>query len=169
MLGNDLTTRPARTIDAVKIAHMARKLAEHEGVTKLDHLTPAAIVSWISGPNPKISILVAERQDNLVGYLAYYRTFSLFTGSDVLLVENLYVDPECRGLSVGQRLLAAAAREAKRLGCGRMELSVHSTNVGAQKFYNKNGMESSGYQVFGMDMANSSLPAMAGPDLREGA
>jgi len=170
MHSEDITIRTARANDAVNIAEMVRALANHEGVTSTDHITPEAIISWISGTRRKITILVADFKGSLLGYLAYYCTFSLFTGTEVLLVENLYVAPEARGMSVGQRLLSAAAKDAVKLGCARMELSVAEKNK-ARSFYEKQKMEFTGYLVYGKDIPGVCAPSRADSagDVRQGA
>jgi GNAT superfamily N-acetyltransferase len=81
-------------------------------------------------------VLLAEDVDGrALGYLAFYRAFSLFRPGPVMLVENVYVAPPARGSGVGKHLLAAAARTALERGWGRLELNVADDNAGAVAAY----------------------------------
>jgi ribosomal protein S18 acetylase RimI-like enzyme len=139
--------RPAGPADAADLAGLVRGLLRFEGYGKLEHVTPEAVASWIAGPAPAIEVLLAELAGSAVGYLAFYRAFSLFRGGPVLLVENLYVDETARGRGVGRHLLAAAAAEAARRGYGRIELHVRADNPDSRAFYRRLGFFEPGEAV----------------------
>lgn len=49
--------------------------------------------------NPKANFFIAEFQDNILGYCAYYHSFNVISGSDIIIPE-IYIKPEYRGLGV---------------------------------------------------------------------
>jgi GNAT superfamily N-acetyltransferase len=99
-----------------------------------------------------VEMLLAEADGSgtggrALGYLAFYRAFSLFRPGPVMLVENVYVVPNARGTGVGKHLLAAAARTALDRGWGRLELNVAGDNAGADAAYQALGFNAPGESV----------------------
>ncbi|HSI82283.1 MAG TPA: GNAT family N-acetyltransferase, partial [Candidatus Methylacidiphilales bacterium] len=55
------------------------------------------------------------------------------------ILEDLVVLPSHRGSGGGTILLNAAVEEARRQGCKRITLLTDHDNMGARKFYERNG------------------------------
>ncbi|MGF1612062.1 MAG: GNAT family N-acetyltransferase [Kiloniellales bacterium] len=144
---DSLAIRLAGPADTAALAGLVRGLLQFERYGKQEHVTPEAVAAWIGGAAPAIEVLLAEQAGSAVGYLAFYRAFSLFRGGPVLLVENLYVAEEARGRGVGRRLLAAAAAEAEKRGYGRIELHVRADNPESRAFYRRVGFFEPGEAV----------------------
>jgi GNAT superfamily N-acetyltransferase len=87
---------------------------------------------------PEVIVLLAERGGQAVGYVSALRQLHLWTGGDVLNLDDLYVRPGQRDGGVGRRLMAAlvavAAPEELLIRWG-MEVD----NVDAQRFYRRLG------------------------------
>ena len=145
--GAILKVRPAASADAGGLATLVRGLLDYEGKRQAAHVTPETVAGWLNGPDPVFEALVATLDEALVGYLAFYRAFSLFKGGPVFLVETLYVADAARGLGAGRALMAAAAREAQRRGFVRMELHVSDDNAAAKAFYQAIGLNAPGEAV----------------------
>lgn len=146
-----LKVRPAVAADAAPLSELVRGLLVHEGKSRIAHVTPAAVADWLGGPDPVFEALVAILEDVPVGYLAFYRAFSLYKGQSVFLIENLYVAEPARGLGAGRALMAAAAREARRRGFPRLELNVSEGNTHAKRFYRGIGLAAPGEEVYRME------------------
>src|ERR671933_537635 len=58
---------------------------------------------------PDVIVLLAELDDMPVGYVSAVRQLHLWTGGDVLNLDDLYVRPGHRDAGVGRRLMAALA------------------------------------------------------------
>lgn len=160
----DVSLRTASPSDASKLAPLVAALMGEEGKTSAPP-TPAQLAAWLAPPQPAFEALVAEGADGSpLGYLAFYRAFSLFLPGPVLLVENVYVAPDARGGGVGTALLAAAAREALRRGWRRLELNVAHTNAKAVAAYAALGFQDPGEGVRRVDHA--ALEALAARDRR---
>ena len=65
------------------------------------------------------------------------------------------VEPEARGMGLGQRLLEACLRHAKGLGCETLRLWTHESHRAACALYAKNGFrctDSKPVRAFGVDL-----------------
>lgn len=140
------TVYPATPADAGALAELVAGLMADEGKTNAPP-TPDQLADWLAGDAPMVEALLAEADGLAVGYLAFYRAFSLFRPGPVMLVENVYVRPADRGGGVGKRLLAAAARVALERGWGRLELNVADDNAGAVAAYAALGFTAPGESV----------------------
>ena len=140
------TVRPAAPEDAAALAPLVAGLMAEEGQTNAPP-APDQLAAWLKGAAPMVEVLLAEADDRALGYLAFYRAFSLFRPGPVMLVENVYVAPPVRGSGVGKRLLAAAARVALERGWGRLELNVAEDNPGAAAAYAALGFTAPGESV----------------------
>lgn len=151
------TIRPATGQDGPVLATLVAALAAFEGKASP---TPDArtLAGWLEAEPPPFEVLLAESGGEAVGYLAFYRAFSLFKPGPVLLVENLYVDEAARGTGVGRALLAEAAAEALRRGWRRLELNVRADNPSLAA-YRALGFEAPGESV--QRLEDAALTALA--------
>lgn len=72
-------------------------------------------------------------------FALWFYNFSTFLGRRGLYLEDLFVEPACRGRGYGRALLVHLAGLAVERGCGRFEWAVLDWNVDAQRFYEKLG------------------------------
>ena len=79
-------------------------------------------------------ILVAEQQGVVVGFIAVWPDAD---DPNTGYIDNLHVDPDCRGGGIGRRLLAEAARRLPELGFNDAALWVFAENGGAVRFYER--------------------------------
>jgi len=134
-----LVVRPAATADAGVVLTFIRKLAEYE---KLSHdvvATESTLRATLFGAKPYAEVVLAELDGTPVGFALYFYNFSTFLAKPGLYLEDLFVDPECRGRGVGKALLIYLAKLAKARGCGRFEWSVLDWNESAISFYKSLG------------------------------
>ena len=83
-------------------------------------------------------MLLAERDGRAVGYVSAVRQLHLWTGGDVLSLDDLYVRPGHRDVGAGRHLMAAlAAVAAPEQLLIRWGMEVD--NVDAQRFYRRLG------------------------------
>jgi GNAT superfamily N-acetyltransferase len=142
--------------DATRIAPLIAALARLEGKSG-PVLSAKTLRNLLSDPSPPFEILIAEDKDatagegTIVGYLAFYRAYSLFKPGPAMLVENVYVADTVRGTGVGRRLMARAAWEAVARGWHRLELNVAATNARANAAYAALGFTDPGESVRRLD------------------
>lgn len=122
--------------DAPAVVGMVRGLAREAGGRVEPKVTPESL--W---HNRHIaSVTVAETTSGaLLGACITETIFSTWRGTRGAYVVDLFVDPACRGLKVGERLLRAAARRARTAGAEFIKLEVDIANPGAARFYERLG------------------------------
>lgn len=99
--------------------------------------------------NPALGlILVARRDDKLLGLVNLLFTVSTALGGRVAILEDMVVLPTERGSGVGSSLLSAAIATAHEQGCQRVTLLTDSTNETAHAFYEKQGFTRSQMVAF---------------------
>ena len=95
------------------------------------------------GPRPVVEAVVAERCDQpglpVVGFALFFTNFSTFLAKPGLYLEDLYVQPACRGAGIGKALLSHLGGLAVQRNYGRFEWSVLDWNENAIRFYEKMG------------------------------
>jgi len=87
-----------------------------------------------------ISMLVAEKDSQIVGMTLYYDTFSTWRGK-MLYLEDFVVNEAYRGHGIGDMLFDATVAEAKNRKCTMMKWQVLDWNTGAVKFYKRRQAE----------------------------
>jgi ribosomal protein S18 acetylase RimI-like enzyme len=131
-----VTIRRATPADAADVAAMVREIAAHED--QAQHVLVADEHWCTLLSRPDVVVLLAERDSGTVGYVSAVRQLHLWTGGDVLALDDLYVRPGHRDGGVGHRLMAAlaglAAPEQLLVRWG-----VEVDNVDAQRFYRRLG------------------------------
>jgi ribosomal-protein-alanine acetyltransferase len=86
-------------------------------------------------------VLVAERGDDIVGAAVVF----FHTSHRIARLYSIAVAPEARGSGLGEALLAAGERFAKKRGRTVMRLEVRADNRAAQRLYERRG-----YRRFGV-------------------
>lgn len=84
---------------------------------------------------------LARQGERAVGFCQCYPIFSSTAPvpGPAVLLNDLYVLPEARGLGVAQALMQAAETHARAQGCVYMELSTARSNTSAQALYARAG------------------------------
>jgi GNAT superfamily N-acetyltransferase len=93
--------------------------------------------SWIKDPSAQTSCLVASVGGELVGF-AHFRVFERpITASTGLWIDDLYVDPSCRGRGVAGALIGAVRAEAGQGGHDVVRWTTRETNITARRAYDR--------------------------------
>lgn len=126
--------RKAVPDDAATIYDLIRKLAvyeklEHEMITSVEQLRDTIFEQGFA------EVIIAEEDGKPVGFALYFFNFSTFVGKPGLYLEDVFVEPDCRGKGYGKKLLVELAKIAKERNCGRMEWSVLDWNTPSIEFY----------------------------------
>ncbi|MER5795896.1 GNAT family N-acetyltransferase [Streptomyces sp. NPDC001980] len=135
--------RAATENDVPEIRAMIRELAAYERAVEQARATEEQLREALFGTRPAAYALVAEDESTggLVGYALWFPTFSTWTGTRGMHLEDLYVRPDARGGGHGRALLAALAALCLHEGFERFEWWVLAWNEPAVGFYRSLGAE----------------------------
>jgi GNAT superfamily N-acetyltransferase len=134
------TIRPATRADVPRILKFIRALADFERMPEAVTATEESLEREGFGPNPFYFCLIAEHDGRTAGYALYFYKYSTWVGPGIFL-EDLFVEPELRGLGIGKLLLKKVAAIAAEKGCARLEWAVLDWNTPAIEFYKAMGGE----------------------------
>ncbi len=131
-----VTIRRATPADTADVAAMVLEIAAHEDQSAHVHVDEEQWRTLLG--RPEVIVLLAERNGAPVGYVSAVRRLHLWTGGDVLDLDDLYVRPGHRDAGVGRQLMAALAAlaEPEQL---LIRWGMEADNVDAQRFYRRLG------------------------------
>ena len=135
------TIRPATRADVPQILRFIRALAAYERAPDAVTATEAGLERDGFGPNPIYFCLMAEYDGKAAGFALYFFNYSTWLGRPGIYLEDLFVEPELRGLGIGKALLVRVAAIAVEKGCQRFEWAVLDWNLPAIEFYRAMGAE----------------------------
>ncbi|MGW9586276.1 N-acetyltransferase family protein [Microbacterium sp. NPDC055455] len=128
--------REATPEDAAVLDEMVRELAAHED--SLEHVLVGAAEWRTLLARPEVTVLIAEAEGEALGFTSMVRRLHLWSGRDLLALDDLYVRPGHRDNGVGGRLMNAAARLASRDDL-LVVWGVRLDNHAGQRFYARLG------------------------------
>lgn len=114
---------------------MVKRLAEYESLSANAVSSVDDIASAMSGEQPLLESHIAEQDGVPVGFTSFYTTFSTFRGKPKFYLEDIFVDPELRGVGIGKLLLAELAKLAISRGYYQLDWQVLDWNKPAIDFY----------------------------------
>ena len=157
-----LEIRPARREDAALIHQFITDLAIYEKAAHEVVASVADIEMSIFGEDSTVEGLICLLGDVPIGFAVYFYSYSTWLGKKGLFLEDLYVNPDQRGVGAGKKLLQHLAKIAVAKQCGRFEWNVLDWNEPALKFYQSLGAKPQdewiGYRLEGealLGLANS--------------
>lgn len=134
-----LTIRSAVPSDAALIIRFIEALAAYEKLSHEAVATENDIERDLFGDTPRVFCEIAEWEGKAVGFALWFYTYSTFQGRHGIWLEDLFVDPEARGLGIGKALLVNLAQRCVREGLGRFEWWVLDWNEPSIEFYKSQG------------------------------
>ena len=102
-----------------------------------------AFFSRFIDPSDDGLLLSARVSGELAGYACLYWFFSSLSATESVLMNDLFVAEEHRGLGVGRALIDASLDVARRRGAGHLEWATAPDNERAQRLYDSTGAERS--------------------------
>ncbi|MFC0029970.1 GNAT family N-acetyltransferase [Micromonospora chaiyaphumensis] len=135
-MNDTITIRRACPDDAPVVDTLVREIAAHEGDSAHVHVTASGWRDLLGRAD--VTVLLAERAGEPLGYVSAQRRLHLWTGGDILALDDLYVRAQARDGGVGRELMTALARCA---AVDRLTIrwEVKPENVAAQRFYRRLG------------------------------
>lgn len=127
--------RGATEGDVALILQFIRELAEYVKLSHKVKATESLLCEHLFGPRPLAEAMIAELDEEPVGFALFFHNFSTFLGRPDIYLEDLFVRPHARGKGVGRALLTELAKLAVRRKCERLEWAVLDWNQPAIRFY----------------------------------
>ncbi|MGY1683664.1 N-acetyltransferase family protein [Geodermatophilus sp. SYSU D01176] len=130
------TVRRATPADAATVAAMVHEIAAHEDQAEHVQVTDEQWRQLLD--RPEVVVLLAERDGDAIGCVSAVRQLHLWTGGDVLDLDDLYVRPGHRDAGAGRHLMAALAAVAAP-GQLLIRWGMEVDNIDAQRLYRRLG------------------------------
>jgi GNAT superfamily N-acetyltransferase len=138
-----VTVRPATEADVPRIVELIH-LGAVEGQSGED-LGPPLPEAYRGAfhaieTSPVQQIVVAELEGAVVGTLSFIYLYNIaYRARSVAQLESVHVAPEFRSRGIGEAMVQWAIEEARRLGCGRVQLTSNRARTDAHRFYRRLG------------------------------
>jgi len=134
-----ITIRSATVDDVPLILEFIKALARFENEPDAVKTTQEDLLRDGFGERPQFEVLIAERNEEPVGFALFFATYSTWEGRPSLYLEDLFVTESARKYGVGRALMAKLAAICVERGYQRLELQVLDWNP-AREFYHRLGM-----------------------------
>ncbi|GAB3602722.1 GNAT family N-acetyltransferase [Microbacterium aureliae] len=138
-LADGAVLRPARPGDEPGILACIQALAEYEREPDAVENSVPALAETLFGDDPRAFAHVVERQGEVVGIALWFLTYSTWTGTHGIWLEDLFVFDAERGRGYGKALIAALAAVCVERGYRRLEWTVLDWNEPSLAFYRSIG------------------------------
>ncbi len=135
----DLAIVPAEAGQIPIVLSFIRKLAEYEKLADEVVASEELLREFLFSARPAAEVLLAFLGGRPVGFAIFFTSFSTFVGRPGVYLEDLFVEPEERGLGIGRALLSRLARITVERGYGRLEWAVLDWNQPSIDFYRSLG------------------------------
>ena len=135
-----ITIRSASADDVPLILEFIKALARFEKEPDAVKTTPEDLLRDGFGEQPQFEVLIAERDEEPVGFALFFTTYSTWEGRPSLYLEDLFVVESARKHGAGRALVAKLAAICVERGYQRLELQVLDWNP-AREFYHRLGMD----------------------------
>lgn len=86
-------------------------------------------------------VWLISNQSSPIGYVVVTYSYSLEHGGVKALMDELYLDPDHRGVGIGEAIIKFLEQELRQRGIPVLYLEVNRENVVAQKLYQKHGFK----------------------------
>ena len=140
---------------------MIGELAAYERARERAVGTEELLSEALFGADPSAEAVIAELDEEPVGFALFFRTFSTWLCRPGLYLEDLFVRPAHRRGGIGRALLTHVARIAVERGYGRLDWSALTWNTPALDFYAALGAERMD-EWAGLRLEGESLARVAG-------
>ena len=123
------------------ICELADNQNERSGLT----VSAQRLVETGFGDHPLWRGFLAESDDGAAGYATYTEDFHIWSGAPRIMLDDIYVRPECRSHGLGEALMRCVFERAEEKGAF-VNWTVQTDNRRAIEFYKRLGAQ---YRVIG--------------------
>lgn len=140
---SEITIRPFTRADVPQLLELMKGLASFEGYIDHFRVTEDYLVELGLGASPQFEAFVAQRPGDptLLGMTTVYLIPFTFTMRPKMVMKELFITEQARGLGLGSALFRAVRARARELDCYELNWTVLKGNVPAEDFYRQQGAE----------------------------
>lgn len=135
---NDVEFKRATEKDVPIILDFIRQMAVYEKMLDKVKATEESLKESIFDNNRAEALLIKVNGE-FVGYIMYFFNFSTFVGREGIFLEDIYINPEYRGMGIGKKVFRLLASIAKENNYERIEWTCLDWNEPSLKFYKSMG------------------------------
>ena len=135
-------TRPAIDDDLPFLANLLEELFTIEDDFVIDTSRQIHGLQLLLN-TPDVTVLVAHKNDRIVGMVSMQQLVSTVMGQRVGLIEDMIVHSDFRGQGIGSMLMDSVIAVSQQLGYSRLTLGVDLRNTPAKAFYTRFGFQTS--------------------------
>ncbi|RYU95270.1 GNAT family N-acetyltransferase [Emticicia agri] len=125
--------------DLSALVELCRKHAEFEQASFNPINKEKLLAKALFTENPKLFCWVVEKNQQLAGYASYTFDYSTWDAGMFLYLDCLYLEPECRGLGIGEEIMQKLKAIAQQNNCVNIQWQTPDFNLRAIKFYERMG------------------------------
>jgi GNAT superfamily N-acetyltransferase len=116
-------------------------LAKYEKAPNEVELSLSELAESLFAKTPQVYCLISEADGKATGFAVWHLNYSTWLGRHGIYLEDLYVDPNYRGLGHGKALLRKLAQICIERGYKRLQWWVLDWNESAIEFYKSIGAQ----------------------------
>lgn len=131
--------RKVRKAELPRLVEMCESHARYEGAEYYPIGKRQCIEKLLFTPSPKLFCHVIETHEKLIGYFSFTFDISTWDAKAYLHLDCLYLEPEYRGLKIGDKVFEKLRVIAEENDCVNIQWQTPVFNEKAIKFYNRIG------------------------------
>lgn len=149
-----IRVRHATKADVTKIFGLITGIAEYHEQSHYVLTEPDELLAAGFGADPKFGALLAEYDDNIVGFVSYTISYSIWLGREYMHIDDVFVDANYRSKDIGKTLMLEARKFCESLNISRIKWEVEKNNHAAKRFYERLGAKYYEKGVFAWDWSD---------------
>lgn len=135
---SDIKIRLAEESDVKLIYNFIKELAEYEKLSNEFVATEEILLDSLFVKH-QAEAVIGEYKGKPVGFALFFNNFSTFLGKSNLYLEDIYIQPQFRGVGLGKAIFSYLAQLCVDRGYGRMDWCCLDWNESSIHFYKKMG------------------------------
>ena len=93
--------------------------------------------SWLHDTNHDVKGMVYEHENKVAGLVHYRRMPRPLRGKYIGFLDDIYVDPQCRGKKIGEELIHELQKISKKNNWGLVRWITQNDNLRAKTLYDR--------------------------------
>jgi len=148
-----IKVRQASGTDVERILGLITAIAEHHDQAHYVRTDPEELEAAGFGADPRFGVLLAEYNEETVGFLSYTIDYSIWLGRRFMHIDDVFVDADYRGKNIGEALMLQSRKLCEASGLSRIKWEVEKENHSAKRFYERLGAKYYEKGVFAWDLS----------------